>query len=276
MTWSRSALSSHFSVAEGALAASLSLGRGASGQVGARRIALLQAIVETGSIQAAAVQSGLSYKGAWDAVQALNNLFERPLVLAKSGGQGGGAAEVTADGRAVMAAFAHAEDQAARSLGHLQTRLAGGDTAALLWRLSLRTSVRNALQGVVTHLALSGINAEVVLDIGQGQTITAVVTRGSVAELDLAIGHPAIALIKSSFITLAADDGLRTSARTCLRGVVTRRDDGLVNCEITTALDGGKTLTAVITLASAEAMELAAGQSVVALIKASHVILAVE
>ena len=46
--------------------------------------------------QEAARACGLSYKGAWDAVQALNNLFERPLVEAQTGGRQGGAAAVTA------------------------------------------------------------------------------------------------------------------------------------------------------------------------------------
>ena len=258
------------------LDATLSLGRGPTGQVGARRIALLQAIAEAGSIQAAAARSGLSYKGAWDAVQALNNLFESPLVLARTGGQGGGAAEVTAHGHWVIQAFSKAEEQARRSLGNLATRLAGTDDTSLLWRLSLRTSVRNALQGVVVAVVSSAVNAEVTLDIGQGQTITAVVTLGSLAELELEVGRTALALVKSSFVILTADDGLRTSARTALRGVIRGREDGLVNCEITLALDGGKTLTAVITRRSAEALDLTPGTPAQALIKASHVILAVE
>jgi molybdate transport system regulatory protein len=76
-----------------ALSASLVLDRGPTGQVGARRIALLTAIAEQGSISAAARTLGLSYKGAWDGVQALNNLFERPLVLARAGGRRGGNAK---------------------------------------------------------------------------------------------------------------------------------------------------------------------------------------
>ena len=67
------------------LSASLSLGRGAIGRVGAERIALLEAVGELGSIRAAAERCGLSYKGAWDAVQALNNLFDAPLVSAQPG-----------------------------------------------------------------------------------------------------------------------------------------------------------------------------------------------
>ncbi len=41
---------------------------------GASRIALLAAIGETGSITSAAKAIGMSYKGAWDAVDTMNNL----------------------------------------------------------------------------------------------------------------------------------------------------------------------------------------------------------
>ena len=48
---------------------------------GASRIALLAAIGETGSITSAAKAVGMSYKGAWDAVDTMNNLAGEPLVV---------------------------------------------------------------------------------------------------------------------------------------------------------------------------------------------------
>ena len=84
------------------LNAALSLRRGDGSRVGGDRIALLEALGEVHSIRAAAEQMGLSYRGAWDAVQALNNLFEAPLVTTQAGGKQGGAAELTAAGRAVI------------------------------------------------------------------------------------------------------------------------------------------------------------------------------
>ena len=78
-------------------------------RVGPERMALLQAIRELGSIRAAAARAGLSYKGAWDAVQALNNLFDAPLVVSQAGGRQGGAAVVTPAGDAVLAAFSEGQ-----------------------------------------------------------------------------------------------------------------------------------------------------------------------
>ena len=51
---------------------------------------------------------------------------------------------------------------------------------------------------------------------------------------------------------------------------------GAVSSEITLSLGDGKTLTATITRESAQALGLAVGEVVTALIKAPHVILAVE
>ncbi|WP_174296685.1 winged helix-turn-helix domain-containing protein, partial [Sphingomonas bacterium] len=85
------------------LHAELLLRRAGAGRVGAERIALLRAVRDTGSISGAARACALSYKAAWDAVQVLNNLFDRPLVLAAPGGRDGGVTSVTAAGEAVIA-----------------------------------------------------------------------------------------------------------------------------------------------------------------------------
>src|ERR1700754_5346095 len=96
--------------ADGDLGASLTLQRGALARVGIGRVALIEAIGELGSISAAAKRLGLSYKGAWDVVQALNNLFDTPLIEAAPGGRSGGAAVVTARGQAVVTAFRRVQE----------------------------------------------------------------------------------------------------------------------------------------------------------------------
>jgi molybdate transport system regulatory protein len=103
-----------------------------------------------------------------------------------------------------------------------------------------------------------------------------VLTRRSVEELGLTVGRPAIALIKSSFVLLAKGEGLRTSARNQIPGEVLSREDGAVTSEITLGVGDGKTITATITVESAQALQVAVGDRVTALIKSSHVILAVE
>lgn len=259
--------------------AALSLRRGGGVRVGTERIALLEAVEELGSIRAAAARSGLSYKAAWDAVQALNNLFDAPLVAAQAGGARGGAAELTPSGRAAVAAFRRVEAELVDVLARLEKGLVDApdpDLGNLFWSFGMKTSARNALRGTVTRVADGAVNAEVILRVADGVEITAVVTRDSVHDLGLEVGRPAVALIKSSFILLAKGEGLVTSARNQIAGRVAARDDGAVNSEVTVEIGAGKTLTATITRESAGRLDLKVGEPVIALVKAPHVILAVE
>jgi molybdate transport system regulatory protein len=258
------------------ISASLTLKRGEGSRVGLERVALIEAVDELGSIRAAAERLGLSYKGAWDIVQGLNNLFSTPLIEAAAGGKAGGAARVTPHGREVAAAFRRVQGEVDAALVKLDAALAGGTARDLFWSLGMRTSARNALRGEISHIAPGAVSSEVTLRVGEGVEITAVLTRRSVEELGLAVGKPAIALIKSSFVLLAKGEGLRTSARNQIAGRVSGREDGAVNSEVVIDIGGGKTLTATITLESAQGLELAPGDAVTALIKAPHVILAVE
>lgn len=258
------------------LTAAVSLRRGLSPKVSLERVTLIEAVDELGSISAAAKRLGLSYKGAWDIVQALNNLFDAPLIDAAPGGKAGGAAQVTARGHEVVMAFRRVQGQVDAALAVLEAGFAGDATRELFWSLGMRTSARNALRGEVSRITAGAVNSEVGLKVASGVEITAILTSRSVEELGLEVGKPAIALVKSSFVVLAKGEDLRTSARNQIAGRVASRDDGAVNSEIVLDIGGGKTLTATITVESAEALEIAIGDAVTALIKAPHVILAVE
>lgn len=259
-----------------ALTAAVSLKRGLSPRVSLERVALIEAVDELGSITAAAKRLGLSYKGAWDIVQALNNLFDAPLIEAAPGGRAGGAARATPRGREVVSAFRRVQGEVDAALAKLEAGLAGESARDLFWSLGMRTSARNALRGEISHVTPGAVSSEVSLRVAEGVDIVAVLTRRSVEELGLAVGRPAIALIKSSFVLLAKGENLRTSARNQIPGRVTAREDGAVNSEVSLDIGGGKTLTATITLESARALGVAVGDPVMALIKAPHVILAVE
>jgi molybdate transport system regulatory protein len=257
----------------------LQLHKGSLARVGPERIRLLESISALGSITAAAKAVGLSYKGAWDAVQALNNLFERPLIAAHTGGTGGGAASVTPAGAAVLRAYQQVETELANIVDQLEQTLARADVPLdpLIWSLGMKTSARNALRGVVETVIPGAVNAEVVLRIAEGVVIVAIITRDSVEDLGLVPGREAIALIKSSFVILApAGERLRTSARNTFEGVVIRHETGAVNDEVVIELQPGKTITATITRESAEDLGLKVGERAQALVKASHVILAVD
>lgn len=141
----------------------------------------------------------------------------------------------------------------------------------------MQTSSRNQFLGTVTKVTNGPINSEVVLDIGGGNELVAVITHNSVDLLGLVAGVPAYALIKAPWVILAKDDGkIKTSARNNLQGTISSVQEGAVNSEVIITLAGGRTITAIVTNESAKEMALKTGDLIHALIKASHIILAVS
>jgi len=246
---------------------------------GATRIALLAAIGDTGSITRAAKAVGLSYKAAWDAVDTMNNLAGEPLVARSTGGKGGGGTTLTPRATSLIAAFRTIEREHRRFIEAASAAVAGFDVDwALIGRIGMKTSARNQLFGKVASLVRGTVNDEVTLALPGGQAVVAVLTHESAEALGLREGVDACALVKASWVVLAVDDGgpdLKVSARNRLHGSVEAVAAGAVNSEVTLALDGGGTLTAVVTNDSVDALQLAAGRRAIALFKASSVILAV-
>lgn len=69
---------------------------------------------------------------------------------------------------------------------------------------------------------------------------------------------------------------MKLSARNVLKAKVVKVVKGAVNAEVLLELPGGEQLTAIITIASAETLELAEGKDAYAVIKASNVMIAVD
>jgi len=84
--------------------------------LGPGKVALLQAIHDTGSISGAARETGMSYRHAWILVDAMNAAFTDDLVTTSTGGKGGGGAKVTDLGFDVMKRFRTMEKKAAKSV----------------------------------------------------------------------------------------------------------------------------------------------------------------
>ena len=66
----------------------------------------------------------------------------------------------------------------------------------------IRLSARNCLEGKVTSVIDGAVNAEVVIRLDGGDEVYSIVTRQAVAELGLAPGVSATAVIKASHIIL--------------------------------------------------------------------------
>ncbi|MBC8053818.1 MAG: LysR family transcriptional regulator [Sphingobacteriaceae bacterium] len=73
--------------------------------LGYGRIELLEKIGQLGSIRQAALEMKISYKQAWELIEQMNNRNEKPLIVSKRGGKGGGSALLTPEGKQLIALF---------------------------------------------------------------------------------------------------------------------------------------------------------------------------
>ncbi len=249
--------------------------------LGDTRIRLLEAIEQHGSISQAAKHVPLSYKAAWDAVDAMNNLADRPLVERSTGGKHGGGTVLTEHGRKVIGLYRAVEAEYQMALDRIMSQWGDLDTGnvrsfqQLLRRMALRTSARNQFVCTVSGLRDGPVDYEVYLRMDATHELVAVITRDSAEQLGIEIGMEVVALIKASAVLLMTDEGLLTSARNHLWGTVQRVVDSPVNAEVTLDLGGGKTVTSVVTRESVATMGLEEGRRVCALFKSSSVILSI-
>lgn len=141
----------------------------------------------------------------------------------------------------------------------------------------MSVSARNQLTGVVDSVIQGAVNNEVVLKLEGGEQLTTVITKASSNALGLAPGKTAIALIKAPWVILASSDcGLNFSARNQFAGTVKKVVKGAVNSTVHIETSNGLSLTSSITNESIDEMAMVEGSKVIALIKASSVIVATQ
>lgn len=248
--------------------------------LGATRVRLLEAIGRHGSISRASKAVPMSYKTAWDAIDAMNNLSDRPLVETSVGGPKGGGARLTAYGVKLIAVYRAMEQEYREAMERLMLDARDVESAdlhelrRLLRRMSLRSSTRNQFVASVAGLASSDVSVEVRLRVDDRLELAALVTRESADGLQLAVGREVHAFIKASSVILSSDRALRASAANRLEGQVARIHAGAVEAEVTILVSGGRTVTALVAQESLVRLGLAEGAPVSALFKASSVVLA--
>ena len=102
--------------------------------IGPGKAALIEHIAKSGSISSAARAMGMSYRRAWQLVEALNESFAEPVVVTAIGGTRGGGAKVTAFGMELVSRFRAMENKASAAIA--------GDLLQLTRRLKKRAAVR--------------------------------------------------------------------------------------------------------------------------------------
>lgn len=249
-----------------------------AGMLDSRMIGLLRAIEQSGSINQAAKQSGLSYKGAWQMIERANNLAPKVLIATATGGSKGGGTSLTAAGRSLLRLFTELELQHRQFLQQLNQSLAEDpEVMLLLQRQVIKTSARNQLFGKIAAIQPGAVNAEVFVVLKGGERVVVSVTLASLSELGLSVGKDAVLLINTTDIVVVAgyEERYRLSARNCLHGTIIRVQHDIVDSEAVIQLPSGETFAATLTQASAEALALEVGSKAGVVFKSNAAILGV-
>ncbi len=82
--------------------------------IGPGRIELLEGVHNTGSLVQAARGMNMSYRRAWQLLQSLNRSLLNPVCVSVKGGRGGGGAQLTPAGKALIRAYRSFESRVRR------------------------------------------------------------------------------------------------------------------------------------------------------------------
>ena len=155
---------------------------------------ILSAIGKEHSISKAAEMLGMSYRYVWNYIHEVQQALKEPVVKTFKGGKdGGGGAELTELGKNLVEEYNAAEDYLSLVLsdrGKLEVK-------------GLKLSARNQFKGKIVNIEKGVITAKVKVEVTVPVTITAVITKDAVDDLNLKLGDEVAAIVKSTEVMIA-------------------------------------------------------------------------
>jgi molybdate transport system regulatory protein len=155
---------------------------------------ILEAIGKENSISKAAETLGMSYRYVWNYLQDIEKALEKPIVETYKGGKaGGGGARLTDLGKSLLEEYSQVENYLKKVLSNSSTLEVKG----------LKLSARNRFKGKVLAVEKGVITAKVKVEIKMPVTVTAVITKEAIEDLDIKVGDEVEAIIKSTEVLIA-------------------------------------------------------------------------
>jgi len=157
---------------------------------------ILEAVKTERSISKAAQKVGMSYRYVWNYLTKLHNTLHQPIIQTHKGGtRGGGGAKLTALGESLLKEYKRTEEYIGEVLDDKEYWVAAG----------LKISARNRLKGVVKGVDKGDIIAKVKLEVKTPATITALISREAVEDLNIKAGDTVEAVIKATEVMIAKE-----------------------------------------------------------------------
>lgn len=239
-----------------------------------KRIDLLLAIEEHGSISKAAKAVPMSYKTAWDAVDAMNNLSHTPIVSKETGGKGGGGTALTEYGLNLLKTYKVLKQEQLRFMQTLE-ELTDIDTGTFktIGRLAMQISARNQIIGKVDKIVSNDVNANIVIVPKSGHELFANISKEALESLDIKNNDEVIAIFKSNNVLLSTDENIAISARNKIKGTITSITKDSTNSEVVLDIGENESIASIITTGAVKRLGLEIGKEIFAFIKSSDIMI---
>lgn len=232
--------------------------------IGRGRIELLENIQIYGSISKASKAMKMSYKAAWDSIDIMNKLSNKPLVTKIKGGKGGGGTVITSHAKEIIKAYS---EISALYKNYFNTLSNSFNEQVIESNYEEPTFTR--LTGIIKNLENINNSFEVTIELPSKQLLTSIESKRFIIEKDLAVDNEINFLIETNNIVLTKEI-LNNSARNTLKGKIdTIVEEGInISIAIKTKDD---ILHAKITQASYKKLEFKVGDKVYASFKAYNI-----
>ena len=157
---------------------------------------ILETINEVRSISKTATKAEMSYRYVWNYLAKLEKRLGEPVVNTFKGGRkGGGGATLTELGTKLLSEYHRA--------AAYMSEVVGDETC---WEdIGLKISARNKLKGKVEKVEKGIITAKVKITIEAPTTITAIISKEAVEELDIKAGDTVEAVVKATEVMVAKE-----------------------------------------------------------------------
>lgn len=242
--------------------------------LGKGRMELLMHIEKEGSITKAAKSMKMSYKAAWDAVDAMNNLSEFPLVQSAKGGKGGGGTYLTEYAKELIDTYKILQEEHQQFLQNLSNRVSEKNGHIhLLKSMDVRISARNQLKTKVLGIQRGVVESRVSLELNNKETVTAVITNDSLTALEIDVGMELYALFKANALLLSDDTLAIKDDINIFRGKIIRIEHDSLNAEVIIELKGGNTVCSILPTEMLERLNLKNEMQITAFCKPKSIIL---
>lgn len=235
------------------------------GFIGKGRIELLQNIQIYGSISKAAKEMKMSYKAAWDSVDIMNKLSNKPLVTKVTGGKGGGGTVITAYAKELIKAY-----QEVSSLYQNYFETLSNSFNSNLLDDQFEEPVFCRLQGTICDKKNVNDNYELSIKLASNQILTSVESKKFVTEKSLEVNDEINFLIETNNITLTKNIN-DNSARNILKGTVTNIHDDGISATITIDCGNHDIIYSKITTSSYKKLDIQLNETLYASFKAYNI-----